>query len=359
MGNTKAALVLEDGSVFEGLPFGAAGEAFGETVFYTGVVGYQEVLTNPSYRGTLVVMTYPIMGCCGTNGEDNESPQAQAAGLIVREYSPYYSSFRATASLEEFLLQNRVVGIREVDTRAVAVHLRERGEMRGQIISGDFDPAATARQLKKRPSPFARDLAGEASWKGSRDPDGPPRCRLTVLNLGVTNGLLDQLARLGCEVQVAAADAKADDILAREPHGVILAGGPGDPRLLASAADMVRSLLGRTPIMGVGLGHQALALALGCRIRRLRTGHRGLNYPVRDLLSGTSLITAQHHSFVVDESAVPDGVEWTHRNLNDGTVEGLRSRTAAAWSVQFHPMPDETERPSPLLARFCEGLPPH
>ena len=356
MSDEKAALILEDGSLFEGRPFGAAGEAFGETVFYTGVVGYQEVLTHPSYRRTLVVATYPIIGCYGTNGEDDESPSGQAAGLIVREYSPYFSNFRATASLEDFLVRHKVVGIREVDTRAVAVHLREKGEMRGALVPGDCDASKVARRLKETPSPFADDLAAQATWEGVRKAVGTERRRVAVLNLGVTHSLLAQLARLGCTVDVVSCAGGADAALAREPRGVILAGGPGDPGVLPRAVEAARSLLGKTPLLGIGLGHQVLGLALGCRIRRLRAGHHGVNYPVRDRAGGASHITVQHHSFVVDESAIPDAVEVTHENLNDRTVEGLRARAAAAWSVQFHPCPDEMERPSPLLAQWCDSL---
>ena len=356
MSDAKAALVLEDGSIFEGQSFGAAGGAFGETVFYTGVVGYQEVLTHPSYRQTLVVMTYPIIGSYGTNGEDNESPGVQAAGLIVREYSPYFSSFRATASLEAFMVRHGVVGIREVDTRAVAVHLRNGGEMRGAIVSGDFNAATVARKLKGTPSPFGQDLAAKTTWEGVRKADGRQRHKIVALNLGITSSLLAQLSRLGCAVDVVSCSAGAKDILARKPQGVIVAGGPGDPRAAAGAVETIRSLVGKMPLLGIGLGHQVLALALGCDIRRLKVGHHGVNYPVRDLVDGTSHITVQHHSFVVDESAIPKGVEVTHQNQNDGTVEGLRRRKGAAGSVQFHPCPDEMGRPSLLLARFSKSL---
>jgi carbamoyl-phosphate synthase small subunit len=356
MSDANAALILEDGTTFEGKPFGASGHAFGETVFYTGVVGYQEVLTHPSYRHTLVVMTYPIIGCYGANGEDNESPEVQAAGIIVREYSPYFSNFRATVSLEDFLARQKVVGLRDVDTRAIAVHLREKGEMRGAIVSGDFDAPQTVRQLRATPSPFAGNLAAEATWEGVREAVGAERRRIVALNLGISNSLLVQLARLGCAVDVAACGVSAGEILARKPQAVVVAGGPGDPRQAAGAVETVRALVGKTALLGVGLGHQVLGLALGCRTRRLKTGHHGVNYPVKDLACGTSHITVQHHSFVVDEAALPDTVDVTHRNLNDNTVEGIRSRKAAAESVQFHPSPDESERPSPLLARFCEGL---
>jgi carbamoyl-phosphate synthase small subunit len=351
----KAALILEDGATFEGLPFGKTGQARGQVVFYTGVVGYQEVLTDPSYRRTLTVLTYPIIGTYGVNGEDNESAEVQAAGLAIREYSPCFSNWRATGPLEEYLVQRGVVGIREVDTRAVTVHVREHGEMNGAIVSGDFDADEVARDLKKAPSPLASDLVREASWQGARRPAGRPKHRLAILNLGVKNSLLEQLARLGCSLEVLPCTASAKDVLAKKAKGVIVAGGPGDPQAAPYAVETVGALLGKTPVLGIGLGHQVLALALGCKVRRMKTGHHGVNYPARDLAGKASLITVQHHSFAVDPGALGPGVEVTHTNLNDGTVEGIRCRRRRAWGVQFHPCPDEMERPSAVLRRFCEG----
>jgi carbamoyl-phosphate synthase small subunit len=357
MSDVKAALVLEDGTVFEGKSFGKIGQAFGETVFFTGVVGYQELITNPSYRGTLAVFTYPIIGCYGTNGEDDESPGAQVRGIIVREYSPYFSNWRATGSLADFLIERGIVGIREVDTRAVAVHLRDHGEMRGGIASGKFDVAQVVRRLRAAPSPFTEDLVREATWEGVRRPVGTERRRLVALNLGVTESLLAQLAVLGCSVELVRCTADADAILEREPHGVLVAGGPGDPRVADYAVRTVKALLGKTPVLGVGLGHQVLALALGCTVERMKIGHHGVNYPVRNLADGTSEITAQCHSFVVDGASLPKAVAITHRNLNDGTVEGIRSKAFRAASVQFHPCPDEMGRPHAVLAAFCAAPP--
>ncbi len=351
----KAALILEDGTTFEGKPFGAAGEAVGEAVFYTGVVGYQEVITNPSYARTLAVLTYPIIGSYGVNPEDSESAGAQVRGVVVRELSPRFSNFRATGSLEDFLKQQGVVGIREVDTRAVAVHLREHGEMRGAIASGDFDPKALVEKLKSAPPTFETDLVKDVSREEVRDAAGEERHRIALIDLGAKRSLLDQLAALGCRVDVLRCTASAEDVLAKKPEGIVLAGGPGDPRVLEYAAETVKGLLGKAPVLGVGLGHQVLALALGCTVKRMKAGHRGVNYPVREPATGKCEITIQHHSFVVDGESVPEPVEVTHVNVNDGTVEGIRSRDAQAWSVQFHPSLDEMERPSPILKRFCEG----
>jgi len=354
MSSVKTVLVLEDGAVFEGLPFGKVGEAIGEAVFYTGVVGYQELITNPSYRGTLAVLTYPIIGTYGVNREDDESPAAHVGGLIIREYSPYYSNWRATGPLEGLLEDRGIVGIREIDTRALTVHLRDHGEMRGIISSKEPDPKRLAQKLKAAPSPCEQDLAGQTTWEGLRQAAGQEKCRVAVLNLGVKNSLLAQLTALGCTVDVLPCTASAADILAKKPRGVLVAGGPGDPRLADYAVRTVKALLGKAPLLGIGLGHQVLALALGGKVARMKVGHRGVNHPVKNLVDGRAQITVQHHSFAVDESALPKSAEVTHKSLNDGTVEGIRSKEAAAASVQFHPCPDEMERPHELLRKFCQ-----
>jgi len=355
MNPAKAVLLLEDGARFEGLPFGATGQATGETVFYTGVVGYQEILTSPSYRGTLAVITYPIIGSYGVNAEDNESAAPQVGGLVIKEYSRTYSNFRATGALEDFLLEHHVVGIREVDTRALAVHLREQGEKRGIIASGDADEAALLARLRAAPSPFAADLLEGLPPEEPVAPAGSPRHKLALLNLGVHRSLLAQLAQLGCAVEILPPTARAEAVLATDPEGVVLAGGPGDPRVPPYALAAAKGLLGKVPLFGVGLGHQLLALALGCKVERMPTGHRGVNHPVRHLPTRRCEITVQHHSFVVDGESMPDDVETTHVNLNDATVEGIRSRTLPAASVQFHPTRDETGQPHRLLAGFVEG----
>ena len=354
MSPEKAALILEDGTTFEGKPFGAVGKASGLTVFYTGVVGYQELLTNPSYRGMLAVLTYPIIGSYGVNAKDNESPAIHAAGLIIREYSRTYSNFRATGALEDLMKKEGLVGIREVDTRAVAVHLRERGEMRGTIASGKFDARKIAAALAKAPAEPPADLVREVTWAGRRTPAGKPHRRVAVLNLGVKESLLAQLAAMGCAVEILKGDAGPANVVAAKPKAVILAGGPGDPTAAGYAVETARALLDKVPMLGIGLGLQVLALALGCRTRRMKTGHRGVNYPVRDLAGGKAAITIQHHSYVVDGDGLPGDVEITHTNLNDGTVEGIRCREVAAAGVQFHPAPDDMGQPSHVLRGFLD-----
>jgi len=344
----KAALVLEDGSVFEGTSFGKAGRAFGEAVFYTGVVGYQEVVTDPSYRGTLVVFTYPIIGSYGVNASDSQSPHGQAAGVIIRDYSPRYSNFRATGAFEEFLRDEGVVGVRGVDTRALTVHLRENGEMKGTIVSGDFDPGEIAASMKKSHSPFEKDLTD--GWTLGLLA-GPAGRQAALLDVGAARSLVRQLSDLG----FAATDGGCDmsRIKAAKPLGLIVAGGPGDPRTAKRAVAAVRSALGEMAILGVGLGHGLVALALGCSVSRMKVGHHGANQSVRDHEGGRCIITAQHHSFVVD-AGVPAGVEVTHTNINDGTVEGIRSRGADACGVEFYPSRDDMGAPSAILERFLE-----
>ena len=352
----KAALVLEDGTVFEGLAFGKAGEAFGETVFYTGVVGYQEVVTNPSYRGTLVCLTYPMIGSYGVNAADNESPRGQAAGIIIRDYSRRYSNFRATGAFEDFLCERGVVGVRGVDTRVVAVHLRENGEMRGMIVTGDFDRKAVAAKMKEKASPFEKDLARDWSV---RQLEGRAGEKVLLLDAGATLSLVGQLGDLGFTGRDGALDtARARDETQRVDMsgavGLIAAGGPGDPRNANGATSALKSAIGKLPVLGVGLGHQLVALVLGCKVTRMKAGHHGVNHSVRDLEASRCIITEQHHSFTVEKS-VPKGVEVTHTNVNDGTVEGVWSRGLKARGVQFELGRDDIGAPSAILRRFAEG----
>ena len=353
MNDRKAILVLEDGKVFEGVSFGKVGEAVGETVFYTGVVGYQEVLTDPSYAGTLTTLTYPIIGSYGVNDDDMETPQVHPRGLVIKEYSRTASNFRATGNLEDFLVERGVVGIRGVDTRALVVHLRDNGEMKGIISSENVDVNAALTKLKATASPWSSDLLGGMVAPVAPKPKSKGKQKLVALNVGVKSSTLTALAELGCAVKILPASTTAEDILKLKTDGLLLAGGSGDPNTAKAVVETIKELLGRIPILGIGLGHQILALALGCTVERMKVGHHGVNHSVMRKVDGKGDITVQHHSFVVKKE-VPANVEVTYLNVNDGTVEGIRSTKHAASSVQFHPSNDDWNRPSKVYSEFLE-----
>ncbi|HUU43173.1 MAG TPA: glutamine-hydrolyzing carbamoyl-phosphate synthase small subunit [Planctomycetota bacterium] len=357
MTGDSAMLVLVDGTVFDGKPFGKVGEAVGETVFYTGVVGYQEVLTDPSYGGTLTTFTYPIIGSYGVNDEDNETPQVHPRGVVIKEYSRTPSNFRSTGTLEDFLVTRGVVGIRGVDTRALVVHLRDHGEMMGMIVSGDVDTDAALAKLKATSSPWASRHVGMGGLEAPAvpKPEGKPKHRLVALSTGIKRSTLTTLARLGCAVKIVPVATTPDKVLKLKAGGLLLDGGPGDPNAAKTLVETVKTLLGRIPILGIGLGSQVLALALGCTVERMKAGHHGVNYSVKRAADDKGEITVQHHSFVVSAD-VPADVEVTHVNVNDGTVEGVRSTKHPAWSVQFHPSNDDWNRPNRVYTEFLENL---
>ncbi|MGH7266317.1 MAG: glutamine-hydrolyzing carbamoyl-phosphate synthase small subunit [Candidatus Rokuibacteriota bacterium] len=351
MSGARALLALADGRVFEGESLGARGEAVGEVVFNTAMTGYQEILTDPSYRGQLVCMTAPHVGNTGVNPEDVESHRPWAAGFIVREASPLASSWRAAGTLDDYLGRHGVVGIQGVDTRALTRHLRDHGAQAGVLSAEDLDARRLVAKARQAPGLVGRDLVqevtcrtaypwSEALWRRGEGyaPAPPPRYHVVAYDSGIKRSILRQLAGLGCRLTVVPAFTAADDVLALEPDGLFLANGPGDPEAVPYLADAVRALLGRVPVFGVCLGHQIVALALGGRTFKLPFGHHGANHPVKDLVGGRVEITSQNHGFAVDPDSCPArGLEVTHLNLNDGTCEGLQHRSLPVFSVQYHP----------------------
>jgi carbamoyl-phosphate synthase small subunit len=335
-----ALLVLEDGTAFAGMAFGAPGERHGEVVFNTSMSGYQEITTDPSYCGQIVVMTYPLIGNYGANPEDVESGRPWVEGLAVREISPLHSNWRAAESLDAFLARHAVPGISGIDTRALTRHLRSRGAMKGVLSSVDLDAQSLRRKAQESPGLVGRDLVREVTCARVHSPTypGDKRFRVAAIDCGMKRSILDCLAMVGCDLTVFPASATAAEILSAGPDGVFLSNGPGDPEGVPQVIETVRALLGKKPIFGICLGHQLLGLALGGRTYKLKFGHRGANHPVMDQRTGRIDITSQNHGFCVDmDSLDPAVVEFTHVNLYDRTNEGMRHRTLPAFSVQYHP----------------------
>jgi carbamoyl-phosphate synthase small subunit len=359
-----AVLALEDGTVFEGRSFGREGEVTGEVVFNTALCGYQEVLTDPSYAGQIVTMTYPHIGNYGVNREDVESSRPQVAGFIVREASTVVSSWRASGELARYLDEHGIVGISEIDTRALTRHLRTHGAKRGVVSAVDHDHASLVEKARSSRSMIGLDLAREvtcaAPWTfdprsegaGAAGPlvpvprgaaakrfrDGGEPFRVVAYDFGMKRNILRNLAAAGCVVTVVPATTSAAEALALGPDGVFLSNGPGDPEPCTYAIEAAKTLVERLPVFGICLGHQILGLACGGRTYKLKFGHRGANHPVKNLKTGQVEITAQNHGFCVDPKLFerPE-FEFTHVNLNDGTVEGFRMRDRPVLSVQYHP----------------------
>ncbi len=334
-----AVLLLEDGRFFYGKSFGTVGETTGEVCFNKGMTGYQEILTDPSYCGQMVTMTFPHMGNYGVNPHDIESDRIQVAGFVVKEETVIPSNWRSTQSLSIYLQDSNIVGIQGVDTRALTRHIRDRGAMNGIISSVDLELDSLKKKLSDIPSMVGLDLAQEVTCKKPYSWSNHNESKFTVaaVDFGIKYNILRLLESHGCAVRVFPANVSAGEILEFNPAGVFLSNGPGDPEAVTYGIKTVRNLLGKKPIFGICLGHQILALALGGKTFKLKFGHRGINHPVKNLETGIVEITSQNHGFAVDVDSLPDNVIPTHVNLNDYTSEGIRCRDIPAFSVQYHP----------------------
>jgi carbamoyl-phosphate synthase small subunit len=339
MGNPRTAvLLLQDGRFFSGKSFGAEGETIGEVCFNTGMSGYQEILTDPSYCRQIVTMTAPHIGNYGVNPEDIESDRIQVAGFVIKEETSVPSNWRSTQAIGEYLREHKIVGIQSIDTRALTRHIRDKGAMNGIISSADENIEHLQQKLAQAPDMNGLDLAQEVTTKASYQwSSNGSKFKVAAIDFGIKHNILRLLESHGCDVTVFPANVAANEILDFTPDGIFLSNGPGDPAAVTYGIETVQGLLGKTPIFGICLGHQILALALGAKTFKLKFGHRGLNHPVKNLKSGVVEITSQNHGFAVDLDSLPENVIPTHVNLNDNTSEGIRCKNIPAFSVQYHP----------------------
>jgi len=369
-----AKLALEDGTVYTGSAFGAEGEVDGEVVFNTSMTGYQEILTDPSYRGQIVTMTYPEIGNYGVNREDVESAGPHLAGFVVRERSRIASNFRSESTLDEYLIEKGVTAIEGIDTRALVRRIRTQGALKGVLSTTDLDDTRLVEKAKNSPGLVGRDLVREVmpaesrEWNESlshwaklpaerRKTNGQSGPHVVALDYGMKWNIPRHLHDLGCRVTILPGSSSAADVLAQQPDGVFLSNGPGDPEPLEYAIETIRGVLGKSPVFGICLGHQLLSLACNARTFKLKFGHRGANQPVMNHATGRVEITSQNHGFAVDADSLPDDLEVTHTNLNDQTIEGIRHRTLPAFSVQYHPEASAGPHDSDyLFERFLDSM---
>ena len=334
----EAILALEDGRVFKGRSFGAKGESYGEVVFNTSMAGYQEIITDPSYKGQIVTMTYPLIGNYGVNDEDAESRKPFLEGLVVKEYSKTASNWRSKKTLEDYLKEHNILGIEGIDTRSLTVHIRRSGAMKAALSTEDLNETNLINKAKASPGLIGIDMVKEVILPKPYEWNAKGRFKVTVLDCGAKFNIMRELARNDCRVTVVPATASAKEILDMKPHGVMLSNGPGDPGALDYVIKTVQGLIGKLPIFGICLGHQMLGQAFGGKTYKLKFGHHGGNHPVKDLKTGKVAITVQNHGFCVDIDTLNEKeLEITHINLNDETLEGMRHKKLPVFSVQFHP----------------------
>ncbi len=348
----KALLVIEDGTVFEGSGFGAEGEVFGEVVFNTSMTGYQEILTDPSYNGQIVTMTYPEIGNCGVNEEDVESRRPFLKGFVVKEYWRTPSNWRSQGDLESYLANYGIVGIEGIDTRSLTKLIRSKGAQKAVISTEDLDPKSLLKKVQSSEGIVGIDLVTEVSceepynwnegthsWRtlDEKDLQAEDKFKVVAYDFGLKQNILRKLTDHECEVTVVPSRTPPNEVLALDPDGIFLSNGPGDPAAVSYAIESIRTLIGKKPIFGICLGHQILSLALGAETYKLKFGHRGANQPVKNLQTGKVEITSQNHGFAVDTESLGKDIEVTHINLNDQTIEGIKHKKHPAFSVQYHP----------------------